>query len=292
MLTRFVCLALSCASITALAQTPAAAPLVVHTLRDQISWVEGAGGNSGVIVGDKGVVVIDAKISAAGAQELLADIAKITPKPVNTVILTHSDRDHVNGLAGFPKDIAVVGHEQEREEEEKAISAGGKDAPSPDRLPTHIVKGAKEAATFDGVSFQLLHWGAAHTNGDLVIFLPKEKVAFTGDLMTNRPDPLIHAEKNGTSAGWIEAARGLVALNADTYVAGHGPTLTGEQIRTYLARVEQKRAQIQQLVSQGKSLDEVKSAVGDPAPANGSGPTFATFTEVVYRELSAKSGSK
>src|SRR5579862_9706384 len=82
-----------------------AAPFVVHQLTPTVSWVEGGGGNSGVIVGDKGVIVIDAKTSAAGGKELLDDIAKITPKPVTTVILTHSDGDHVNGLVSFPAGI-------------------------------------------------------------------------------------------------------------------------------------------------------------------------------------------
>ena len=57
----------------------------VHPLNGNVSWVEGGGGNSGVIVGDKGVIVIDAKISAETGKALLDEIATITPKPVNTV---------------------------------------------------------------------------------------------------------------------------------------------------------------------------------------------------------------
>src|SRR5579862_6972797 len=75
----------------AMAQAPAPAPFVTHQLKPNVYWIEGGGGNSGVIVGDKGVIVIDAKTTAAGGKELLEDIAKITPKPVTTVILTHSD---------------------------------------------------------------------------------------------------------------------------------------------------------------------------------------------------------
>ena len=86
----------------AFAQGPAPAPLMVHQLKPNVYWIEGGGGNSGVIVGDKGVIVVDAKTTAAAGKELLDDIAKITPKPVTTVILTHSDGDHVNGLASFP----------------------------------------------------------------------------------------------------------------------------------------------------------------------------------------------
>src|SRR5580658_11120638 len=99
----FACLAVPASLV--LAQGQPAAPFVVHQLKPNVYWVEGGGGNSGVIVGSTGVIVVDAKTSAAGGKELLDEIAKITPKPVTTVILTHSDGDHVNGLASFPAGI-------------------------------------------------------------------------------------------------------------------------------------------------------------------------------------------
>ena len=63
----------------ALAQAPASAPFVTRQLKPNIYWIEGGGGNSTVIVGTSGVIVVDAKTTMAGGQELLADIAKITP---------------------------------------------------------------------------------------------------------------------------------------------------------------------------------------------------------------------
>src|SRR5579863_5347872 len=78
-------------------------PLSVKQLKSDVYWTQGgAGGNTGIIVGKDGVIVIDAKTTPASAKEMLAEIKKITPKPVTTVILTHSDGDHVNGLAAFP----------------------------------------------------------------------------------------------------------------------------------------------------------------------------------------------
>jgi cyclase len=103
------------AGLTALAtlasaQPAAPAPFVPHQLKPNVYWIEGGGGNSGVIIGDKGVIVIDAKTTAAGGKELLDDVAKITPKPVTTVIETHSDGDHINGLVSFPAGIAIIAH--------------------------------------------------------------------------------------------------------------------------------------------------------------------------------------
>jgi cyclase len=280
---------LSALAALANGQGPAPAPLVVHSLPGNVSWVEGGGGNSGVIVGDKGVIVIDAKITPASGKELLDEIAKITPRPVNTVILTHSDRDHVNGLAAFPGGITIIAHENNKKEQERAIAAGGKDAPPADHLPTRVITKNKDRINVDDVSLELLHWGPAHTSGDLVVYLPKQKIVFTGDILTNRPDPLIHLEKNGSSEGWIETAKGIVALDADTFVPGHGGPETKAEVQQYLEHAEAKRAKIKDLVAQGKSLDEIKSAVGDPPPPQGgNGPTFATFTDVVYRELTKK----
>ena len=195
----------------------------------------------------------------------------------------------MNGLVAFPAGVAVIAQENNKKEQERAIAAGGNGAPPSDHLPTEVITRNKERMKIDGVTVELLHWAPAHTSGDLVIYLPKQRIVFTGDIITNRPDPLIHLEKNGSSEGWIETTKGIVALDADTFVPGHGNPETKADIQQYLEHAEAKRAKIKELVEQGKTLDEIKTTVGDPAPtANGSGPQFATFTEVVYRELTKK----
>jgi glyoxylase-like metal-dependent hydrolase (beta-lactamase superfamily II) len=250
-------------------QAPPAAPFMVHQLKPNVYWIEGGGGNSGVIVGDKGVIVIDAKTSAAGGKELLEDIAKITPKPVTTVILTHSDGDHVNGLASFPAGVKVIAHENNKKEQEKALAAGGRGAPPADHLPSQVVSKNKESLKIEGVKLELHHWAPAHTSGDLVIYLPSEKIVFTGDVIAGgkAADPLIHLEKDGSSEGWITTVKGIAAINADTFIEGHGDTLTKADIQKRLTDTEAKRAKIKDLVAQGKSLDDIRTAVGDPPPA-------------------------
>src|ERR1700733_10087900 len=196
----------------ATAQAPPAAPFMDHQLTPNVYWIEGGGGNSGVIIGDKGVIVIDAKTTEAGGKELLEHIAKITPKPVTTVILTHSDGDHVNGLAAFPAGITIIAHENNKKEQEAALAAGGRGAPPADHLPTQVVTKNKENLKIDGVKLEVFHWAPAHTSGDLVVYLPGQKIVLTGDIIaTQRPDPLIHLEKNGSSEGWITTTKGIVA---------------------------------------------------------------------------------
>ena len=266
-----------------------AAPFMVHQLKPNVYWVEGGGGNSGVIVGDKGVIVIDAKTTAAGGKELLDDIAKITPKPVTAVILTHSDADHVNGLASFPAGVKVIAHENNKKEQEAALAKGGRGAPPADHLPSQVVSKNKESLKIEGVKLELYHWAPAHTSGDLVVYLPSEKIVFTGDIIAGgkAADPLIHGEKNGSSEGWITTVKGIVAINADQFVEGHGDVLAKADIQKRLTDAEAKRAKIKDLVAQGKSLDEIRTAVGDPPPPPG-GPRFASFTQVVYEELTKK----
>jgi glyoxylase-like metal-dependent hydrolase (beta-lactamase superfamily II) len=127
----------------------------------------------------------------------------------------------------------------------------------------------------------------------LVVYLPAEKIVATGDIIAGNGDPLIHREKNGSSEGWITTVKGIAALDADVFVAGHGNTQTKADIQNRLAAVTAKREKIKELVAQGKSLDEIKAAV-DPPPAGGAakgggrGPNFPSFTDVVYQELTAK----
>jgi glyoxylase-like metal-dependent hydrolase (beta-lactamase superfamily II) len=262
--------------------------LSVQQLTNDVYVVTGGGGNSGVVIGADGVVVIDAKTSPESGKALLAEIAKLTRKPVTDVILTHSDGDHVNGLASFPSGVHVIAQEGCRNEMRAALDAGGRGAPPADHMPTKVITGDLERVTLDGVAFELHHWAPAHTSGDLVVYLPAQKIVFTGDIIaSNRPDTLIHLEKHGSSSGWITTVQGVLRLNADRFVPGHGDVQTKADVESRLASVTRKREQIAALVKEGRSLDEIRTAVGDPAPAAGArGGGFASFTEVVYRELS------
>jgi cyclase len=268
----------------AMGQTPQPAPFVTHQLKPNIYWIEGGGGNSTVIVGSNGVIVVDAKTTKAGGQELLDDIAKITPKPVTTVILTHSDGDHVNGLAAFPAGVKVIAQENNKKEQEVALAAGGRGAPPADHLPTQVITKEKETLTIEGEKLELYHWAPAHTSGDLIIYLPSQKIVATGDIIaTNNPYPRIHDEKHGSTEGWIVTAKGMVALDADTFIPGHGNIQTKADIEKRVADAEARRNQVKEMVAQGKSLDEIKAAVGDNDKLN-----YKSWTEVCYEEMTKK----
>lgn len=267
--------------------------LMVHKLKDNVYWLEGGGGNTGVIIGNNGVIIIDAKTTAAAGKQIVDEVAKLTPKPITHVLLTHSDGDHVNGLASFPKGLTIVAEEGCAKEMKDSASKGGRGAAPADYLPTMVISKSPDNVTFDGVKLRLLHWVPAHTSGDMVIYLPTEKIVFTGDIIAaNRPDPIIHPEKGGSSAGWVTTAKGIEALDSNEFVPGHGDLQSKADIQKRVNDTAAKRDKIEALLREGKTLDEARAATGDAPPpaAKGGrgGPAFPSLTDIVYQENGKK----
>jgi hypothetical protein len=103
---------------------------------------------------------------------------------------------------------------------------------------------------------------------------------------------LIHREQNGSSEGWITSAKGVIALNADRFVVGHGDVQARESLQKRTSEAEAEWEKIKELVAKGMSLQQIQAAVGDPPPGQSKprpgGPRFTAFSEVVYRELTEK----
>jgi len=270
-------------STLAFAQAPFP-PVTVKKLKDNVYVAEGGGGTSTIVIGQNGVIIVDGKNREPDGKQLVDEVGKLTNKPITTVILTHSDPDHVRGLGGFPKGLNIIAHENNKKEIEQDLAAGGRASPPREYLPNKVVTQARESMTIEGVKMTLIHIAPAHTSGDLAVYFPDYKVISSGDLIGNG-DPTLHLEKNGSSQGWIRFIPTLVDLDADTYVLGHADVATREQVRRILANAEAKRARIDGLVKQGKSLDDIKQAFGEPLKSTN---RFPTFTETTYEELTRK----
>lgn len=269
-------------------ERPGPVTLTAHEVAKGVYWVEGGTSNAGFVVGDKGVVAIDAQKTVEGAQAERAVIAKITPKPVDTLIVTHGDPDHVGGIAGFPADVALIAHENTRAAIIAAANDGGggpvygamyRDLVD-HHMPTHTV-GASESVTIDGVKMQIIYVAPGHSSGDLIMWLPQQKVVFAGDVVTTNTGrfPIIHI--GGSSLGWIAAMHAILALDANVYVSGHGAIENKAQLRARLKDVEDRRDAIKAMIYQGKSLDEINAALPDKPLA----PMFPTFNQTTYTEL-------
>jgi glyoxylase-like metal-dependent hydrolase (beta-lactamase superfamily II) len=268
------------------------APLTAERVADGVFVVRGGVATTGFIVGRPGVIVIDTGLFPQTGRAIQAQIAKVTDEPVNVVVLTHSDPDHVNGLVAFAPGVEVIAQERVRPEMEAALAGTQRTfIPTPpdlaQHLPDHPVL-ARESLKRDGQPLVLIHTGPAHTDGDLIVWLPRQRIVFAGDLLT--PDvgayPGIHLEKHGSSLGWIASVEAMLKLNADIFIAGHGPPQTRDQVMARLAAARARRARIAELIAQHMTLKEIEATLGDPPPV-GAAALFPTYTQVVWRELTA-----
>lgn len=255
-------------------------PLEIIKVKDSIYEVTGgSGANTGFFIGKSHVVVVDAKMSEESASQMIGEIKTLTSHPVKTVILTHSDGDHVNGLPGFPKGIDVISHINSRKHMEKAFE----DKELRDYLPNKTF--SKELDLYIGdEKIELIHFYPAHTNGDIVVFFPEQKVAFLGDLIFLNRDPLIHKHKNGNSFGLVKTLKGVLELDADTFIHGHGGICQKENIQNLVNALEKKQQKIKTLIEEGKSLEEVKKEFG----IEESQSRWPSIVEIIYKEITGK----
>ena len=186
--------------------------------------------NAGIIVGDKGVAVIDTLTAPMHAKAFIAAIRRVTDKPFTQVFLTHHHGDHVNGTQYF-EGAEVISHPYCRDEIVKVAKAGGpafwpkREGWADGSEPRIIVP---PTTTFDGK--RTYHYGKtvlelrpmvpAHTYGDIVAYLPQHKVLFVGDIGFFYVAPWC---QNAHPTKWIEVCNTIDRLDVQTIIAGHGP---------------------------------------------------------------------
>jgi glyoxylase-like metal-dependent hydrolase (beta-lactamase superfamily II) len=273
--------------VTGMAFSQQMSAITSEKVADNIYILKGGVANAGFVVGEKEVASIDAGMTADDAQKMIDEIKKITGKPLAKIILTHSDGDHVNGLAGFPKGLEIVSNIQARNEMSEAFKA-----PNAQALQAYLPnKTFADKMEYDvpPERIQLLHYGSAHTSGDTVVLFPAQKLAFVGDLVFIGRDPLIHRQKGGNSTGLVKTLKGLLELDADRYIPGHGNIVAKSDIEREMKNIQEKQEKVKALIKEGKTLDEVKTAFGIPsAPAKPGGFSFPSLVEVMYLEFSGK----
>lgn len=195
----------------------------------------------GVIVTDAGLVLVDAGGSAKGAAVIDAAIARLTDKPVVAVINT-GGQDHrwlgngywkARGARLISSKVAVADQKARFEMQWAMLgSLAGKDALD-GTTPVYaeeIFEGRREFV-IGGTTILLIHPGRAHTPGDLIVWLPQQKVAFAGDIVfTQRMLGLLPAPIS-SSKDWITAFDVLAELKPAIVVPGHGRPASLAQAR-------------------------------------------------------------
>jgi cyclase len=213
------------------------------------SYVQANGGlcisNAGLIAGRGGVTAIDALFAPAMTRALLDEASRVGHGSVERLINTHHHVDHTLGNAMFPRETEIVAHARAKAEMERSGLAA---LPIIERLAPHFagqLDGVEERlpdVTFEGASAEivvgerrvrLMHYGTGHTRGDVVAYLPEERVLFTGDLAFFHVTPLAH---EGHIGNWITIAERILGeVDAETIVAGHGPVGTKDDWRLMVA---------------------------------------------------------
>jgi len=220
----------------------------------QASGIDPAGdtgvSNAGLILGHEGNVLVDALMVPSMTRRLVAAIKKTTRKPIATLVNTHHHLDHTGGNRFF-RGATMIASEKCRE----ALEPGFPPVPLLQRFMPRfarefpLLKVVLPTVTFkdhlvihDGDrEIQLWHPGfTAHTVGDAVAYLPKERILFAGDIAFHYVTPLAF---QGHVGNWIKAANRLLEYDADVIVPGHGPIGTTRELtrmRDYLVTVRRE----------------------------------------------------
>lgn len=236
----FCFLAISLAILSAVVpgSTRATDPPTLRRLADGVYAAVGDTGrgsegrpNAGFVVTDSGVVVIDAMASPAQGNALLRAIRSVTPLPVKWVVLTHHHPDHHFGAVVFRRlGAKIIAHPDRR----VLASEGGEDAlvadwvrvvgldamrgfefsDTPDRPVT-----TRDTLRLGGSTLVIEHPGAAHSAGDLIVWLPDERILFAGDLLIEDGVTMV---VDGSSAKLLHALALIDSLRPRGVVPGHG----------------------------------------------------------------------
>lgn len=247
------------------------APGVYAALGDTGRGSEGRP-NAGFVVTDSGVVVIDAMASPRQAEELVQAIRSVTSQPIKWLILTHHHPDHHFGAIVFRRlGARVIAHPDRR----VLASEGGEDALMANwvrvvgldamrgfefaDVPDRPVTGT-DTLRLGGRSLIISHPGAAHSAGDLMIWLPGERILFAGDVLVEDGVTMV---VDGSSGLLLRALTVIDSLKPRGVVPGHGaipvrPTALVARTREYITGL---RTAMRSAVEQGTPMGRAMASL-------------------------------
>jgi len=209
------------------------------------------GSNAGIIIGRDGVVVVDTLMTAKEAKRFIRDIRAVTGKPIKYVVDTHYHLDHALGNAEFARlGAVIISHENDRANlvktgEETLKRHGEYGISKEDMAGTEIALpnltyDTKMTIELGDQKVILMHPGAAHTNGDTIVYVPDKKVLFTGDVLFTNFHPFL---AEGDLVSWGKVLDSILAMDVEKIIPGHGPLSTKkdvEDMKKYLIAFDAK----------------------------------------------------
>jgi glyoxylase-like metal-dependent hydrolase (beta-lactamase superfamily II) len=192
--------------------------------------------NSGIVIGDDAVMVIDTQATPAMAQDVIRRIREVTDKPIKYVVLSHYHAVRVLGAAAYQPEHIIASQDTrdlivERGEQDKASEIGRfprlfrnvESVPPGMTWPTMTFTG-KMTLWLGKLEVQLIQLGRGHTKGDTVVWLPQDKVLFSGDLVEFDATPYAG---DAYFQDWPNTLDNIAALKPQALVPGRGAALQG-----------------------------------------------------------------
>ena len=192
------------------------------------------------VVGRDGVLIADGQGSAAATQTMLDRIRTVTPLPIRWYVVGSDHGDHTAGNSVLPKDITYIVHPTSRaqlvrDSTAAAVAAGRSDQPPRVVIvPPQAMTSDKQTIDLGGIAVDVLFLGRAHTGGDLMVHLPREKILFMSEAYLNRVFP---AMRSAYPDEWVAMIERALAMDITRYVPGHGfieePAVSREELLAF-----------------------------------------------------------
>jgi len=252
--------------VSLIKDSAATSPIVTHTLRNNISVLEGSGGNIAVLIGPDGKVLIDAGIGVSRPQMIDA-LAALGTDPITHLINTHWHFDHTDGNtwlnASGAKIIAQENTRKYLSEVQRVedwdynflpLPAGG--------IPAEVFA-SEHHLKLNGASIGLKHYGPAHTDSDISVTFGEADIVHVADTFWNGVYPFIDKSTGGSIDGMIVACDANLAATTDKtiIIPGHGqPVSNRRELQDFRDMLVTIRENVALLKKQGRTRDETVTA--------------------------------
>jgi len=203
------------------------------------------------VVSDGGVLVADGQGSVEETQRMIDHIAEMTDQPITDVVVASDHGDHTAGNSAFPLDTRFWAH---------PTSAAALERMAEDNAPlptaTHLVTDL-EVLQLNGREIHIQFLGRAHTGGDLVVYLPDEKIMFMSEAYLHRVFP---AMRSAFPSEWVDMIEMAQAMDVETYVPGHGfvdhPSILLAELEVFQGAIRTVIAEAQRWHEEGFDLQD------------------------------------
>ena len=233
------------------------------------------------VVTTEGVLVADGQGSAAETQRLIASIAEVTEQPIRTVVIGSDHADHTGGNSAFPSGTTFLAH---------PFSVGRLRARGGAPATLEAVDGER-TITMGGRQIRVMHLGRAHTGGDLVVYLPQERIMFLGEVFMNHQFPSM---SEAYPSEWIETIERAQAMDVAVFVPGHGfvdmPPVLAEELETFQGAIRTVIEAVAGVHDEGAAVDEAiaRANFGDAATWSRAESLRESAIRRVYADLNGE----